>query len=243
MITYRTLAGMDEYAQAVDIQRAVWGFKDVEVVPARLLLVCSEVGGQVIGAFDGGKLIGYCFSIPGIKNGSRKQYLHSHMLAVLSGYRDQGIGSRLKLEQRADAIRRGVGLVEWTFDPLEIKNAYLNIEKLGAIIRRYVPNAYGVTTSKLHSGMPTDRCVAEWHLNQPRTLAILEGRPRQDAPVEERISIPSAIYSIRVEDVPQAIAIQKDATAKFQRCFAAGLAVTGFEKTAEFGSYLLGKWQ
>jgi predicted GNAT superfamily acetyltransferase len=243
MITYRTLSSMAEYKQAIHIQKEVWGFEDVDVIPSRIFLISAEVGGQVLGAFDGDKLVGYCFSIPGIKNGTGERYLHSHMLGVLSDYRNQGIGTQLKLEQRTDALSRGVGLVEWTFDPLEIKNAYLNIEKLGAIIRRYVLNAYGVATSKLHSGMPTDRCVAEWHLGQPRTEAILQGQPRLDGPIEERVSIPSSIYSIRAEDVPQAVAIQKDVTAKFQQYFDAGLAVTGFEKTAEYGSYLLGKWQ
>lgn len=241
-IIYRRLDSMEEYEQAVVVQKEVWGFAEIEVVPSRLLLVAAEIGGQVIGALDGDRVIGYCFSIPGLKRG-QEMYLHSHMLAVLPEYRNQGIGRRLKLEQRADALSRGIGLVEWTFDPLELKNAFLNIERLGAIIRRYVLNNYGITTSKLHMGLPTDRCVAEWHLSLPRTEAIIDGASRLREVAEERVAIPLAIDEIRRDDIAQAAEIQRVASETFMRCFDLGLAVTGFERTSEEGVYLLSQWK
>ncbi len=243
MITYRCLTKMSEFQEAISVQKAVWGFDDVEVIPARLFAVSVKVGGQMIGAYDGGRLIGYSYSIPGIKNGGGENYLHSHMTGVLEEYQNQGVGRGLKLEQRAEALGRGIRLVEWTFDPLEIKNAYFNIERLGVIVRRYIRNAYGITTSKLHSGMPTDRCVAEWRLDHPRVVAAIEGRPRERVVVEARIEIPAAIYEIRSADVPQALRIQSEATDNFERYFEAGLSVIGFERTAEHGAYLFGKWE
>ena len=112
------------------------------------------------------------------------------MLGVLKEYRDAGVGRMLKLEQREDALARGIELIEWTFDPLEIKNAYFNIERLGAIVRRFVLNQYGTTSSKLHGGLPTDRCVAEWWLASPRVEAILAGRNRSACRARRRISVP-----------------------------------------------------
>ena len=98
------------------------------------------------------------------------------MLGVMKEYRDAGVGRMLKLEQRKDALARGIELMEWTFDPLEIKNAYFNMERLGAIVRRFVLNQYGTTSSKLHAGLPTDRCIAEWWLASPRVAAIARCR-------------------------------------------------------------------
>ena len=116
------------------------------------------------------------------------------MLGVLPEYRNAQIGRRLKLRQREDALARGIALIEWTFDPLELKNAFLNIEKLGAIVRRYKENQYGTTTSPLHGGLPTDRCIAEWWIDSPRVRAVLSGtrtgRQRQSA---ERIAYPADI--------------------------------------------------
>lgn len=240
-IEYRKLETMEQFREILPVQKEVWGFNDVETVPARLFLVCTRIGGHVIAAFDGDRPIGYTYSIPGFKPDTKELYLHSHMLGVLPEYRDRGIGRRLKLEQRRDALTRGVRLVEWTFDPLEVKNAYLNIEKLGVVIRRFVRNNYGVTTSKLHTGLPTDRCVADWRLDTPRTEAIVGGEPREREPVEERISIPNSIYEIRRSDTKQALAIQQEASAKFEEYLARGLVVTGFERSADSGSYTLSR--
>ncbi|MCW5982527.1 MAG: acetyltransferase [Bryobacteraceae bacterium] len=224
------------------MQRSVWGFADVEIVPSRLFLLAVKIGGQAIGAFDGSRMVGFCLSIPGLKRDGT-MYLHSHMLGVLEAYRNHGVGRRLKLEQRKDALSRGIGLIEWTFDPLELKNAFLNIERLGVIVRRYVPNQYGVTTSKLHGGMPTDRCVAEWILDSPRTLAILDGAPRQRELPAARIEVPTAIQAMRREDVAGALKIQTALSQQFPDCFARGLAVTGFERSEEKGTYLLSPWE
>lgn len=242
MISYRPLEGFEEYGAAVEVQRQVWGFAEVEIVPSRLFMLAQKIGGQAIGAFAGGRLIGFCLALPGIKR-TGEIYLHSHMAAVLEEYQNQGVGRRLKLEQRAEALRRGIHLIEWTFDPLELRNAYFNIERLGVIVRRYVLNQYGTTTSRLHAGMPTDRCVAEWFLDTPRTRAILEGAARRREPVSARIAVPVEIATLRRQDVARARAIQEAVSEQFLESFDRGLAVTGFERSERFGTYLLSEWE
>jgi len=226
----------------VRLQQQIWGFQEIELLPLRLFVVASKVGGQVFGAFDGARMIGFCLAIPGLKTGG-KSYLHSHMLGVLRDYRDEGVGRRLKLAQREEALTRGIDLIEWTFDPLEIKNAFFNIERLGAIVRRYVFNQYGTTSSPLHGGLPTDRCIAEWWIASPRATAIVAGQPFERNATEARIAIPSEIANIRSDDPKRAREIQKQASEQFQAGFDRGLAVIGFEKSKEAGAYLLGKWE
>ena len=187
-------------------------------------------------------MVGFCLAVPGLKPGG-KTYLHSHMLGVLPDYRDAGVGRQLKLEQRREALTRGIDLIEWTFDPLEIKNAFFNMERLGAIVRRFVVNQYGMTTSHLHGGLPTDRCIAEWWIATPRAEAIAAGRQFERNPVEERIAIPSNIANLRTRDPERARAVQQAASAHFVDAFGQGLAVIGFEKSELAGTYLLGQWE
>ena len=172
LIEIRQLQRLDEFGDVIRLQQRIWGFADVELLPLRFLVVVSKVGGHVFGAFDGPEMIAFCFAIPGVKPGGQP-YLHSHMLGVLPEYHNRGIGRRLKLRQREEALGRGIQLIEWTFDPLELKNAFFNIERLGVIVRRYSENQYGVTASPLHGGLPTDRCIAEWWLDSPRVSAVL----------------------------------------------------------------------
>jgi predicted GNAT superfamily acetyltransferase len=164
------------------------------------------------------------------------------MAGVLEPYQNRGVGRMLKLEQRREALSRGIRLIEWTFDPLELRNAYFNIERLGVIVRRYVLNQYGTTTSKLHAGMPTDRCVAEWWLGSERTRAIIEGAGRQREPIRARIAVPVEIAVLRRENLPKALEIQKAVSNQFLDHFDRGLAVTGFERSDKFGTYLLSEW-
>ncbi len=195
MIEIRGLTAHSELQDAVRLQQQIWGFEEIELLPVRLFVVALKVGGQVFGAFDGQRMIGFCLAIPGLKAGG-KSYLHSHMLGVLPEYRDAKVGKRLKLAQRDEALSRGIDLIEWTFDPLEIKNAFFNMERLGAIVRRYVYNQYGTTTSHLHGGLPTDRCIAEWWIGSPRVEAIVAGQPFARNPVEVRIAIPAEIACV-----------------------------------------------
>ena len=238
----RPLTEREDLKSVVRLQRQIWGFEDVDLIPLRLFVVASKIGGQVYGAFDGAQMIGFCIAIPGLKPGG-KTYLHSHMLGVLPEYRNTGVGRALKLTQRDDALRRGIDLIEWTFDPLEIKNAFFNMERLGAIVRRYTPNQYGTTSSPLHGGLPTDRCSAEWWISSARVKTILAGQPFERSTVEARIAIPSDIANIRAKEPLCAREIQQKASEQFRAALDLGLAVIGFEKSEQFGTYLLGKWE
>lgn len=240
MIDVRPLTRREELEDAVRLQREIWGFAEIELLPVRLFVVANKIGGQVFGAFDGVRMVGFLLAIPGVKPGGRS-YLHSHMMGVLPEYRNQGVGRILKLRQREEAVAAGVDLVEWTFDPLEIKNAFFNIERLGAIVRRYVLNQYGTTTSHLHGGLPTDRCVAEWHLSTSRVDRMLSGHRPHDT-IVERISVPQAIAQWRIDDPKRARQEQERISEQFLQHFRGGLAVTGFERGDAAGIYLLGPW-
>ncbi len=242
MIEVRPLAAHTDFEEAVRLQQEIWGFDEIELLPLRLFVVATKVGGQAFGAFDGKRMVGFCLAIPGLKPGG-KSYLHSHMLGVLPEYQNSGVGRKLKLAQRAEALERSIELIEWTFDPLEIKNAFFNMERLGAIVRRYVLNQYGTTSSHLHGGLPTDRCTAEWWIGSGRAKTIIACQEFQRSPVEARIAIPADIAAIRAGDPKRAREIQHQASEEFRQAFDRGLAVIGFERSEETGTYLLGQWE
>jgi len=228
----RELTTHADFADAVRLQRTIWGWNDIDILPVRFFVVARNIGGQALGAFDRKVMGGFCLAIPAIKP-SGHAYLHSHMLGVLSEYRNTGIGRLLKFAQRDAALARGFDRIEWTFDPLEIKNAYFNIERLGVVIRRFVLNQYGITSSALGGGLPTDRCVAEWHIRETR----------HRAPAVARISIPAGIARVRREDPDRARRIQSAVADQFIAHFTENLAVTGFEMTPDAGTYLLSPWR
>lgn len=244
VFTIRTLNELAEFQQCVEMQGAVWGYEDNDIVPRRMFLLARKIGGQVVGAFaapDGEeKLAGFAMALPAYRDG--QAYLHSHMLAVLPEYRNAGLGRRLKLAQRDDAIARGIDRMEWTYDPLEIKNAYLNIAKLGAISRRYEADFYGPSSSRLQGGLPTDRLYAEWWLRSPRVEAALRGEALA-AQVLERVVVPRDIGLWKqAEDLrAQAKSLQRSNGIALQDAFRRGLAAIGFERDAEGnGVFLLG---
>ena len=241
-ILIRHCHGIAEFEACVRIERAVWKSTDIDVVPIPLFVVAAETGGQVLGAFHGDELFGFTLAIAGWRD--RKPFLHSHMTAVLDRYRDRGIGRRLKLFQREDALARGIGLIEWTFDPLIMKNAYLNLMRLGAVARRYYPNAYGITTSPLHSALPTDRLVAEWHLRSPRVRRVLAGK--RATPVfskkAARITIPSILEQWKQSDPAKAARIQSRVRAEFLKWLGKGYAATAVAP-GKFGmDYIIEPW-
>jgi len=241
-IRIEPLTTVEQFERCVELQLEVWGYSDGDLIPRRVFLVAQRIGGQVIGASDGDTIIGFAMALPGYRNGYA--YIHSHMLAVLPQYRNAGLGRRLKLAQREDALQRGFDLMEWTFDPLEIKNAHLNIAKLGAICRRYQADFYGPSTSPLQGGLPTDRLYAEWWLKSPRVLATLNGATSARR-IEQRIVVPRSIYEWKEdpEQRPKAQHIQSENRRAFAEAFQRNVAVVGYEKDDEGnGSFLLGPW-
>jgi predicted GNAT superfamily acetyltransferase len=253
-ILIRPCQGFEELSACVQLQIDVWGYGDRDVVPRRVFSVSQRIGGQVIGAFDidrpssdpkgeAASLVGFAMALPGLSGG--RPYLHSHMLAVNPDYRNQGIGRRLKLFQREEAIGRGIQRMEWTFDPLEIKNSFLNIAKLGAIVRAYAPNFYGVSSSRLHGEIPTDRLYAEWWLESDWVGSALGGKRVAVPAVEQEISVPHQVGQWRhlPEGQERVIAIQTRNREIFQQAFARQLAVFGFRIDSEGnGIFQLGQW-
>ena len=188
-------------------------------------------------------MIGFALAIPGARN--RHAYLHSQMLAVRPQYRNAGLGRRMKFFQREDALQRGFELIEWTFDPLEIKNAYLNIEKLGAIARRYNVDQYGITSSPLQGGLPTDRLIAEWWLNSKRVDAMVRNGTHPPVRPEKTIAVPAQVYQWKAtgECRVRAKEVQERNREQFVQAFSEGLAVLGYERDREGnGKFLLAAW-
>jgi predicted GNAT superfamily acetyltransferase len=234
-----------DFERCVELQLAVWGYSDGDLIPKRVFIVAERIGGQVIGAFDGDVMVGFAMSLPGNRDG--KSYLHSHMLAVLPEYRNAGLGRRMKLAQRDDALSRGFDLMEWTFDPLEIKNAHLNIARLGAIVRRYMRDFYGPSTSPLQGGLPTDRLVAEWWLRSPRVRRILgesvgDEDKAQQTTIVERIDVPAAVkdWKRNPEERKLAERLQTRNRLALESSFGRGLAITGYDRSPDGdGCFLL----
>ncbi|HCT61544.1 MULTISPECIES: GNAT family N-acetyltransferase [Acidobacterium] len=246
----RACESLDELGACVRMQGDVWGYEGNDIIPRRAFIVARHIGGQVIGAFEehSGTLVGFAMALPGVKQGINgepsRPYLHSHMLAVDPGWRNEGLGQQLKRFQREEALSRGIDHMEWTFDPLEIKNAFLNIHRLGAIVRCYLPDFYGVSSSRLQNGLPTDRLVAEWRLASSRVAGVLAGDFGPIPPIEERMMIPAQMASWKTSgDVARALEVQQNLRKQFQQAFQAGLAVVNFcVDEAGNGIYELAAW-
>ena len=243
-IVIRECHGLDEMRACVALQKEVWNFSDIDLIPVRMFVVAEKIGGQVIGAFNGDEMVSFALAIPGSRGGH--SYLHSHMLAVRAHYRNAGLGRRMKFFQRENALARGFELIEWTFDPLEIKNAYLNIEKLGAITRRYNVNQYGITSSPLQGGLPSDRLVAEWWLKSERVLSLLRDGQHPAFSIQRAVTVPGPIYEWKgcTDTRFRAKDVQDRNRELFLRAFQDGLSVLGYERdSAGNGKFLLGPWE
>lgn len=240
MIAVRTITEIADLREAVRLQKIIWGFEDLELLPVRLFVVANRVGGQTMAAFDGDKMVGFLIAVPGVKSDGT-HYLHSNMMGVLAEYRNAGVGRQLKLAQREEAISRGIGMIEWTFDPLELKNAFFNMQRLGAVVERYVLNQYGVTSSHLHGGLPTDRCIASWFLDSDRVKRVVAGEPAPAVEIIERIEVPNDIGVIRRERPAEAREIQASISERFLEYLRRDLYVSTVERGETHGAYLFAK--
>jgi predicted GNAT superfamily acetyltransferase len=240
-IVIRKCETSQEFHACIALQREVWEEDPLEIEPATMFVVAANTGGQVLGAFDGAKLSAYILAVAGLHG--LTPYIHSHHAAVHPDYRDRGVGRALKLFQREEALSRGIRLIEWTFDPLELRNAHFNLNRLGAICRQYRPNLYGVTSSPLHRGIPTDRLVAEWWLDSPRVLSAVRGEklalPGDTAPPVE---IPFAFHRGDPIDSDRALNAQASLREAFTKWLGLGYAAVAVRHTDQSGAYILVPW-
>lgn len=231
---------LDQLAACVDLQRQIWGYAAHEVYPLRLFVTLARAGGNVLAAYTPAREpVAFVASMPGWRG--RERYFHSLSLGVLPAHENRGLGRALKLAQRQAAIEAGVSLIEWTYDPLRAKNAFFNIQRLGAIVRRYLPNHYGVVESRLQQGLPSDRVVAEWWLKSARVKRALAGKPprKLKAKPAAKVSVPVDFGALVKSQPGEALARQAAVREELQQCLVQGLVVTGFAVEDGEGRYLL----
>jgi predicted GNAT superfamily acetyltransferase len=223
----RPLTEISEFEKCVELQREIWGLQDVDLVPSRMYAIWSHIGGLVLGAFDSERMVGFLNATPGLRD--EMPYWHSLTLAIAPDYWNSGIGSELKLAQRDQARERGIRLIQWTYDPLESKNAYFNIQKLGVIVRRYYVNIYGRTSSRLNEGLDSDRVIAEWWIDEPRVKVENDVR---------RVYIPADIQILKKQSLKSAEDVQLRVRELFLKNIQDDYFVAGFERKDEWSEYL-----
>jgi predicted GNAT superfamily acetyltransferase len=252
-VEIRLVRSHEEYAACEAMSRDVWGAAERNVVPRELLLTIQLNGGLVHGAFEpDGRLVGFCFAFLGRRDGLLR--LCSHQLGVLPEFRGSGIGVALKQAQRTDALRLGYELVSWTFDPLEARNAYINLHRLGCIARLYDRNHYGEMEDELNRGLPSDRLEAEWWLRRPKPVVMLDdavvllrvgadGSPvRGEDAVGGRtaalIAVPSDFQAVKRASLEQAARWRMESRASFETALGAGLVAVDFQRQ---GAYVMAR--
>lgn len=239
-IAIRECSSIEDFQQCIELERAVWKDDDVGIMPIRLYMISKACNAPTIGAFESsGRMVGFVHTMIALMD--KHVVYHSHLAAVLEDLRHQDIGFRMKLAQRQHAMKAGVPLIIWTFDPLQSRNAHLNINKLGAIVRRYEVNYYSEGLSTVFdSEVPTDRIFAEWWVSSPHVESVLAGnRPH----VEDRaasVLIPEDINKVRSRSVDEHLKWRIRVREDFQNALAGGLIVRGFERADGTSRYLLG---
>jgi chorismate synthase len=235
-----------------DLQREIWGVDDLDIVPHTQMAAALEVGGCLIGAFDGPEMIGFVYGFLGLEH--ERLVMHSHMAAVKLAYRSYGVGYQLKLAQRERALAKGITRITWTYDPLQALNAHFNFNKLGVVSDRYLIDFYGEATSSFLHQLGTDRLLASWRLDRDRvnppasSTPLLssgaDGRPRhEETPALKQeslsIQIPHDIGQLQQENLKLALEWRQATRAAFTQSLAAGFTVVSFDRAAS--SYTLGR--
>lgn len=230
----------EEFDACIALQREVFALPDLEISPKRHLIVSQQAGGWTLGAFHDEKLIGFVLSVAGFRGEERIFY--SHMTAVKKEFQSHGIGARLKWAQRERALAENVRFIKWTFEPVQARNAYFNLMRLGATVRQYRPNFYGTdfnTSGVTVTGIDSDRLFANWELDSENVVSAAAGiRPQLGEPVK-RIVIPADWRNLLMNDPVKARAEQLRVRQEFQNAFAEQLVCRGFKRDNEKPAYLL----
>ena len=228
----RELRSIAELKEAEDLQVAVWGEDDIPD-NSDIMLAIQHEGGLVAGAFVDGRMLGFLFAFPTSEAGVQ----HSHRLAVHPDSRGLGLGGKLKWYQREWCLEHGINLVRWTFDPLRHVNANLNIAKLGASVGIYHEDYYGQMEG-INAGVPSDRLVAEWHLNAPNVQLRKSNAPAKPDQIDgQRVSIPFDFDALVKNSPKEALAERLQVRDKLISAFADGFRITDFD--AAKSQYLL----
>lgn len=249
-ITFRSLSTEEEYLACIELQKKTWGRDFSDAVPISILKITQKAGGIAAGAFaPDGRILGFVYGLAGVRGG--KIFHWSHMLAVDPEARDFGLGTRLKLYQRELLLPLGVERVEWTYDPLEARNAHLNLNHLGAVPSEYVRDMYeGEFGSELAKGIGTDRFIVAWEIASDRVARRLsEGPPDpeevrrrfRDAPVigpgEEgplpdaplvSVEIPANIQALKADDLEHARSYRASIRRAFEYYLGGGWRIEDF---------------
>lgn len=238
-IETRTLATLEDIEQAVRVQLETWG--EAQLVPREILLALQQSGNFLEGAYRNGRLVGFALAFLG--RDDEGVHLHSHLLAVSPGERGSGVGFALKMAQRAWAMERNITRIQWTFDPMLSRNAYLNLSKLGAVADRFERNFYGEMEDILNAGDRSDRLFVRWDLNVVRVAPSAEGavvtleRSPEDRPSvgeaprpgsRSLVRIPPDYQSLRERDPELAHEWRDVVAAAIESCFSAGQTAVGF---------------
>jgi predicted GNAT superfamily acetyltransferase len=247
-IEIRQCMTIDEFEACVQLQREVFGGPEIELTPRRHLIMSRRAGGWTLGAFDADELIGFAHLIVAVR--ARHEIIgYSHMMAVAVPYQNGGVGARLKWAQRERALLEGRKYITWTWDPMQARNAYFNLNRLGATVRSYGVNFYGtdygtsVGGGTQSPGIDSDRLFAEWDLNSARVVARAVAA---EAPAPLEIAAPVRTIEIRPDwrallksDRAAARREQQRVREEFIRAFDARLVCAGFERDPEHPRYLL----
>lgn len=231
---------IEELAASVALQKEIWGYSDLEVYPLRLFVNLTKIGGQVLGAFAPvGEAVGFVAAMPAWHG--RRRYWHSLSLGIRAGHENKGLGRALKLAQRLGALAAGVNSIEWSFDPMRAKNAFFNVERLGAVCRRFYADYYGPVASRLQQGLPSDRLIAEWWIRSPRVKRALAGKsPRAIAKQAGReVAIPMDFGALAKNKPERARAIQARVRRELTELLGRKFVITGFTRSKQKGFYVL----
>jgi predicted GNAT superfamily acetyltransferase len=248
-ITIRECTTVEEFDQCVRLQREAFGLPDMELSPRRHLIVARSAGGWTLGAFAGGRMVGFVLNQVAVRRappaGAEEVIGYSHMMAVAKDFQNRGVGARLKWAQRERAITEGRRFIRWTWDPVQARNAHFNINRLGVTVRRYAANYYGTDYSTVTGkfgeplGLDSDRLVAEWTLDSPRVEALARGeKPADLGEPAAFVEIPPNWGALVREDADAARRELQRVREEFQRAFDAGLVCAGFERDSTRPRYL-----
>jgi predicted GNAT superfamily acetyltransferase len=241
-VTIRECVSVEDFKQCIELERSVWHDDDIGIMPIRLYMISKSCNAPTIGAFDySGQLVGFVHTTLALMG--RHVVYHSHLAAVVEGLRHRDIGFRMKLAQRERALAAGIPLIIWTFDPLQSRSAHLNINKLGAVIRRYEVNYYSDGISAVFdSNVPSDRIFAEWWLSSPRVESALGGSPIAMMEETASVEIPEDINAVRSASLKEHLDWRIRVREEFQRALSRGDIVRGFARDREHqrSRYLFG---